>query len=126
MASLETRTLEVIDRCYAGVLDDTSWHGAIVALADLVGGTGTFVFAMQPSTQSVKRYDIARLDRSAFALYEKYWSAYDIRVPPGLHTAVGSPQTEETLGVSRTLRQSAIYNDYLYQNDMVHMAAQVS
>src|SRR6266478_1352519 len=123
MPSVETRILDVIDRCYAGVLDDDAWQGALVAVADLVGGTGTFVFAMRPASQTIVRYDIARLDGEAIALYDRLWAPHDVRVGPGLQARVGAPQTEETLLPTASLRHSAIYNDFLQPHDLTHILA---
>ena len=123
MTGTDARILNVIDRCYAGVLDESAWSDALIAVADLVGGSGTFVFAMHPATQAIVRYDIARLDPEAIAAYGKIWAAHDIRVEPGLSRPVGDPQTEETLLPVRSLRRSAIYCDYLERHDLTHILA---
>jgi DNA-binding CsgD family transcriptional regulator len=120
MQSLETRTLEVIDRCYAGVLDDAAWEQALVAVADLVGGTGTLLFAMQPATKTIMRFDVARFDPEIVVTYGAHWTSRDIRAAPALLAPVGVPQTEETLLSARSLRRSAIYNEFLQRVDAPH------
>ncbi|SRR6266478_4098162 len=115
--------LDVIDRCYAGVLDDSAWQGALIALADLVGGTGTLLFAMQPSTRAVTRFDVARFDPEVVATYNAHWAPLDVRAAPAFLAQVGAPQTEEMLLPIRTLRRSAIYNDFLQRVDAPHFLA---
>src|ERR1700752_1993131 len=117
---IESRMLDVIDRCYAGVLDDSAWQRALIALADLVGGTGTLLFAVHPVTRSVSRFDVARFDPAVVATYNAQWIPLDIRGAPLLAAPVGVPQTEEMLLPVRALRRSAIYNDFLQRVDAPH------
>jgi hypothetical protein len=75
MQTVETRMLDVIDRCYAGVLDDSAWQGALTALADLVAGSGTLLFAMHPPTVGrSSRFDVARFDPKLVAAYAAHWA----------------------------------------------------
>jgi DNA-binding CsgD family transcriptional regulator/PAS domain-containing protein len=115
--------LDVIDRCYAGVLDDGAWQGALTALADLVGGSGAVLFAIHPVTHAVTRFDVARFDSEVMATYAAHWVALDVRVAPALLAANGAPQTEEMLLPRSALRRSAIYNDFLKRADCPHVLA---
>jgi DNA-binding CsgD family transcriptional regulator len=121
MRMLESRALGVIDRCYAGVLDEAAWQEGLVGLADLVGGTGTLLFAMHPATKTITRFDVARFDRDVVMTYAAEWASRDVRADPAFNAPVGVPQTEETLLPARTLRGSAIYNEFLRPVDAPHL-----
>jgi DNA-binding CsgD family transcriptional regulator len=120
MRGVETRILDVINRCYAGVLDENAWQEALIAVADLVGGTGTLLFAMQPVTRVVTRFDVARFDPEVVATYNNHWVQLDLRAGPAFLAPVGAPQTEEMLLPAGALRRSAIYNDFLLPVDAPH------
>ncbi len=121
MQTVETRMLDVIDRCYAGVLDDGAWQGALIAVADLVGGTGTLLFAMHPASRSITRFDVARFDPEVVAEYAAQWIPLDVRAGPALLAPVGVAQTEETLLPTLALRRSPIYNEFLQRVDAPHL-----
>lgn len=120
MPSYESRFLEVLDRLYQGVLDESEWQVALTAMTDLVTASGVVLFSLNPATREVYRTDRVRFDAADWKAYSDYWFSQDIRYPTAMSWVVGRPMTEAMLLSRHELIHSAIYNDYLEPIDDPH------
>src|SRR5258706_11981254 len=93
----EENVPRIIDDLYAGALDHVAWDRAMIAMADLVSGTGTLLFGLNPTNASILRDEIHRFDPLAVAEYRKYWIAKDVRFEPLLRLPIGEAGFESKL-----------------------------
>jgi DNA-binding CsgD family transcriptional regulator/PAS domain-containing protein len=108
---------QIIEDLYAGTLDQRAWDRAMVAMADLVRGSGTLLLGVDPSKAVIFRDEIHRFDTAAVAEYRKHWVAKDIRLEPGMRIHTGEPVFESKVLSRRQFQSSEIYNDYLLRVD---------
>lgn len=72
-ALTDARFNRIVEELYAGTLDDDAWDGAILDIADLVQAAGAVLFAVDPGTGAVFRWEAHRLDPAAVEKYQSYW-----------------------------------------------------
>jgi DNA-binding CsgD family transcriptional regulator len=68
----------IVDELYSGLLDGEAWRRALIAAADLVGGSGVTLFASDPRTGRVLHDESHRMDA---ALVAEHRSGWDMRDP---------------------------------------------
>jgi DNA-binding CsgD family transcriptional regulator len=107
----------IIDDLYAGTLDQAAWNRAMVSMADLVRGTGTVLFGVNPRDSTILRDEIHRFDPVVVAEYRAHWASKDIRLGPGFRIPVGEAVFESKVLSTRDLRSSELYNDFLTRVD---------
>jgi DNA-binding CsgD family transcriptional regulator len=107
----------IIDDLYAGTLELTAWDRAMISMADLVRGTGTILFGVNPRNSTILRDEIHRFDPVVVAEYREQWASKDIRLAPGFQLPVGEAVFESKVLPQKQLRSSEIYNDYLMRVD---------
>jgi DNA-binding CsgD family transcriptional regulator len=108
---------QIIDDLYAGTLDQVAWNRAMISIADLVRGTGTLLYGLNPTDATILRDEIHRFDAAAVAEYRKNWITKDIRLEPLFQLPAGEAVYESKILRNKQLRSSEIYNDYLLRVD---------
>jgi DNA-binding CsgD family transcriptional regulator len=108
----------IIEDLYAGTLDASAWDRAIGAMVDLLGCTGAILFAVNPTTQTILRDEVHRLDPQGVQLYRQHWITQDIRIGPGLRRPVGEPHHIQEVVPQNVWRRSAILNEFLIPSDV--------
>ncbi len=109
--------LPIIDRLYAGTLDDGAWDLAIRDLARVLGATGALLYGVNPSDRGILRDEPHGLDPSLAVEYREYWTHRDVRQPFLMAEPVGVPMTEWMMPL-RNWRKSEILNEFLLPADL--------
>jgi len=113
----------IIDDLYAGTLDASAWDRALIGLADSIGSSGALLFAVNPTTETILRDEIHRLDAGAVQAYRQYWITQDIRLGAGMLFPVGEPMFERKLELQEDWERTAIFNDFLISQDTPYLLA---
>jgi DNA-binding CsgD family transcriptional regulator len=108
---------DILQDLYAGTLDETAWDRALLGIADLVGGSGVVLLAVNPSTGAFLRDEVHRFDPHIVQGLTQYWGTKDIRVPRGVAIPAGIVVYDALNLPLREWRNSEIYNDFLIPND---------
>jgi DNA-binding CsgD family transcriptional regulator len=113
--------LDVVDRLYASVLDDSIFPVALSAVADYAGATGTFwLRADRPSGRVTESLGVDT-DPAVQLEYDQHYGALDVRIPPSLDAPVGQLVTEDSFLERAEFQRSEIYNDFLVPHDIPHI-----
>jgi DNA-binding CsgD family transcriptional regulator/PAS domain-containing protein len=101
----------IIDDLYAGTLDESIWHRAIVAIADLVDASGAHLVGLNPSTGRVLRDETYRMDPLIASAYREHWSTKDILMAPAMTIQVGEPTPDYKLVPLETWHRCELFNE---------------
>lgn len=109
---------DVIGDLYAGTLDDEVWSRAMLAIADSVRASGALLFAFEPQSGAILRFEHHRFDSHALTEYQTHWTFEDIRRHSFLGVPTGTPMTDGMLLTDlRQWRRTAIFNEFLIPAD---------
>jgi DNA-binding CsgD family transcriptional regulator len=67
----------IVDELYSGLLDGEAWRRALIAAADLVGGSGVTLFASDPRTGRVLHDESHSMDPALIAEHRSGWDSHD-------------------------------------------------
>ena len=113
----------LVTELYAGTLDSSAWDRALLGLADLIGSAGALLFAVNPTTATVIRDEIHRLDPEAVHAYRQHWVSQDIRLDAAIPWPVGEPVFERKLQLQQKWERTAIFNEFLVSRDTPYFLA---
>ena len=115
--------LNVVGLLYESTLDEAKWLPALESFARFAGGHAAFHIIADPSTGAVSCSEQVGVDPAANELYQRYYAAKEVRIPPALAHGVGQVVTEGRLLDRRTYESSEIYADLLRPYDIPHIMA---
>jgi DNA-binding CsgD family transcriptional regulator len=115
--------LDVVDRLYASVLDDSIFPVALSAVADYAGARGTFWLHADRASGRVTESLGVGTDPAVQLEYDQHYGALDVRIPPSLDAPLGHLVTEDSFLERADFQRSEIYNDFLVPHDIPHILA---
>jgi len=115
--------LNIVDRLYASVLDDSIFPDALSAIADYAGAKGTFWLRADRTSGRVIESLGVGTDPAVQLEYDQYYGARDVRIPPSLEAPLGYLVTEDSFLERADFQRSEIYNEFLVPHDIPHILA---
>lgn len=109
--------LRIVADLYAGVRDGAAWHRAILAVVDLVGGSGAMLLVTDRRTRAVLREETFRLDRTRADACRRHWVLKSIRLESLLKVSSARTALEMT-PAGGSLRAGQACNELLQIADM--------
>jgi DNA-binding CsgD family transcriptional regulator len=111
----------VLDRLYAGVLDDAEWGRALIKMADLVGGGGVQLLAFDATSGGLLRDENHRMDPDVLREYRECWSARDVFFAPTMGIPAGRCIPDQKLVDPHEFKRTAMFNELMLPADCPHL-----
>jgi len=107
----------ILGDLYAGTLDDTAWHRALLAIADLVRASEPLLLAANPKSGQILRAENHRLDPAHLDEYLRHWVHQDPRLPHFQDHPLFCPLTD---GMMPAWERSKFLNEFARRVDVPH------
>ena len=118
---MDRARIDVIERLYAAVCEDSQWEPALQALSHFVGGAGVVHMASNPARGIVTAAEAVGVQPGQVRQFQEHFADKEIRLAPALRYAVGVPIIDWEMLSTDVLRRSVIFNEFLVPNGIPHL-----